>query len=295
MRKEVAFAVIAGVSIGLIIAFGSWRVTKTLKRKPITSEIQKTPPQKGNLVLDINNLSDYDIITEKLFKVTGISKPQSIIVISTTEEDFYTKSNDDGSFEIDMSFPAGLSEVIINDLSLQTIQKMTLINSSEFKKYLDKGNYKSMAYIGTITDISSGNIQIKSMAGDIKQMSITEETSFINTLKKNVEIKASDLAIGDYLVAMGFVDGNKVLDTKRILVSSPMLKNNYEAIYGVIQDVSKTKLTINKTDGETLSIKLPKSWKGPDVKNLSDDQKIIVIGKIDNEVYSLRSVFTPVE
>ena len=133
------------------------------------------------------------------------------------------------------------------------------------------------------------------MAGDIKQMSITEETSFINTLKKNVEIKASDLAIGDYLVAMGFVDGNKVLDTKRILVSSPMLKNNYEAIYGVIQDVSKTKLTINKTDGETLSIKLPKSWKGPDVKNLSDDQKIIVIGKIDNEVYSLRSVFTPVE
>ena len=122
MRKEVAFAVIAGVSIGLIIAFGSWRVTKTLKRKPITSEIQKTPPQKGNLVLDINNLSDYDIITEKLFKVTGISKPQSIIVISTTEEDFYTKSNDDGSFEIDMSFPAGLSEEIINALSLQTIQ-----------------------------------------------------------------------------------------------------------------------------------------------------------------------------
>lgn len=324
MRKEVFFAIVAGVSIGLLIAFGAWKVVQTLKKNNIVDEIKKNIPPKNNISLTVSNLYSYDIVTENPFKLTGISKPQSDIVVSTNEDDFFTKTLDDGSFEIEIELPSGLSEIVIND------QKIPVVFSTEFNKYIVTNDQsevsdekvstdeaqtsdgaetireriknevsgkslKKTAYIGTITDISSGTIQIKSVQGDIKQMSLTDETTYINTLKKNVEVKAADLAIGDYIVAMGFVNGNKVLDAKRILIGSPLVENKYKSIIGTVQSISKTKLVIDKGNDETIEMTLPKKWVGPDTTDIDEGQKIITVGEYKEETYTLRTIYTPVE
>lgn len=302
MRKEVLFAILAGVSIGLIIAFGAWRVTQSIKRmsQPVV-ENKKKEQSKNQISLSISNLYDYDIVTDDPIKITGLTKPQSIVVVSTTTDDFFTKSNDEGVFEVEVSLPAGLSEIILRESqSKDSFQKMVLVYSTEFKKYIDidKDNgktHKTTAYVGTITDISSGAIQIKTNSGDIKQMSTTEETSYINTLKKNTEIKLTDLAIGDYIVSMGFLNGNKVLDSKRILVTSPLAKNTVEIISGTINTLSKTKITIDKDNGETEEITLPKKWNGPNINELEKGQKIIFVGTRENEKYTTRTIFSVVE
>ena len=85
---------------------------------------------------------------------------------------------------------------------------------------------------------------------------------------------------------MGFVNGNKVLDAKRILITSPLEENKYSAKEITIETLSKTKIN---------DITLPKKWVGPNVSELEVGQTIIVVGTSENEKYSLRSIFTTVE
>ncbi|MEK7168691.1 MAG: hypothetical protein AAB778_01645, partial [Patescibacteria group bacterium] len=196
MRKEVVFAIIAGVSIGLIIAFGAWKVTTAFKKSNVVENIKKNLPSQNNTSLSVSNLNDFDILTISPYVITGITKPKSDVVVSTTEADFHTIAIEDGSFSIGVEFPAGLSEIKVNE------EKLKVVYSSEFEKYLsddinvepenidessesgqneirekiNKISLKKTAYVGTITDISSGTIQIKSVQGDIKQMSLSEDT-----------------------------------------------------------------------------------------------------------------------
>lgn len=317
MRKEVVFAIIAGVSIGLIIAFGAWKVTTAFKKSNVVENIKKNLPPQNNTAISISNLNDFDILTISPYVITGITKPKSDVVVSTTEADFHTIATEDGSFSIGVEFPAGLSEIKVNETASRGGEKLKVVYSSEFEKYLSDDNnvepektdestesgqneirekinkisLKKTAYVGTITDISSGTIQIKSVQGDIKQMSLSEDTSYVNTLKKNAEIKSVDLAIGDYIVAMGFVNGNKVLNAKGILISGPIVENKYEAISGTISQASKTKLVITKNNGEASEITLPKKWVGPNIKELKENQKIIVVGEINGDKFDLRTIF----
>lgn len=311
MRKEVFLAIVAGISIGLVIAFGAWKVSQLVKRPNVSRDEKKNIPPQNQIDLSVSNLYDYDIVTESPFLLTGISKPNAKIVVSTIESDFLGITDDNGSFEVEVELPAGLSEIVING------KKFYVVYSSEFKNYLDTDteseeiiatesadtvreklkekistkSLKTTSYVGTITDISSGTIQIKSVQGDIKQMSLSDDTSFINTLKKNVEVKATDLAIGDYIVAMGFVNGNKVLDSKRILISDPVIKNNFETVFGTISAISKTKLTIDRDNGEVLEITLPKKWVGPNISEMKEGQKIVTVGEMKEESFTLRTIF----
>jgi hypothetical protein len=273
MRKEVIFAILAGISIGLVAAFGTWRVSKLVKPTPqSTTKTAKTTPQKKIDTVTIDNLKDYDVVTE-IPTIKGLAAPNTDIIVSTQESDYYTKSDSDGEFEIKIEIPTGISEVKIND------QKVILVYSSE----VESG---SVSYAGTITDISSNTIQIKNKEGLILQISTPEETKYINTLKKNVEVKHTDLAIGDYIVAMGKISANKVLTTQRILITSPLMENNYQVEKIEIEKLSKTNIN---------NVTLPKKWNGPDIKELEVGKEIYIIGNTNEGRYSLRSIFIPVE
>lgn len=327
MRKEVLFAIIAGTTIGLVIAFGAWKLTQIMSKRPKVENVQKTPPPKQTNSLTISNLTDFDIVTEENFNLIGLTTPNSPVLVSTLEEDFFTTSKQDGSFELEVTFPAGLSQIKVNG------QEMLVVYSTEFNNYIESENkedseentdksdnkateegnlketvdeirekvkeelatksLKKTAYVGTITDIASGNIQIKALSGEIKQIAVSNDASFINTLKNNAEVKLNDLAIGDYIVAMGFtssqntINNSKVLDGKRILISKTFEENIYESEEIEILTLSKTRIN---------DITLPKKWKGPNISELKEGQKIIIVGSRDEKKnYSLRSIFTPVE
>jgi len=268
MRKEVIFAIIAGISIGLVVAFGTWKVSKIIKNNiPIVIN-KETPHPKNNVSISIDTLKDFDVVNENPI-IKGLALPNIDIIISTTEKDYYTKSNSDGEFEIQIELPTGMSEIKINDT------KIVLVYSTEIAN-------GATSYVGTITDISFGAIQIKNDKGGILQLSTTIDTSYVNTLKKNIAVKETDLAIGDYIVAMGFPATNKVLDAKRILIASPLQESRIEVTKITIEKLSKT--TIN-------DIKLPTKWVGPNVKELKVGQEIYVVGTKTDDKFDLRSIF----
>ena len=136
MRKEVIFAIIAGISIGLIVAFGAWRVTRAIKKNAEIVDIKKDTPPKNQVSLAISNLYDYDVITSSKVKIAGLAKRDSDLIISTSDEDFFGISDADGAFEIEISLPAGISEVNINDPVNKIVEKIILVYSTEFEKYI---------------------------------------------------------------------------------------------------------------------------------------------------------------
>jgi hypothetical protein len=248
MRKELFFAIGAGLILGLIIAFGIWRVNKTItpsdNNKTETSESSPTP--NAGFSITIANAENFDVVTDSPFKITGLTKPNIKVAISGEEKDYIFDSKNDGSFEKDISLIAGLNEIVINafDLNGESVQKkLVLIYSSEFKKYIQTNEEEKTAtdeadsvrlkveekiatamkspkaYVGTITDVSSTTFQIKNTEGAIEQISFSKETDFIKIDKTAKTITSNDVAIGDSIIAMGLKNGNEVLEAKRILVA----------------------------------------------------------------------------
>ena len=287
MRKETILAIFAGVLIGVVFAFGAWRLAKIFKNNAPINSPQPTPKQKMDFSITLESLNDFDVIYKDEISFSGLTDPNSDVLVITNEKDFSTKSGSDGSFEIDVVLPAALSETKVigfNNQGQSSETKVKLVYSTEFAKSVEENTdltKKPTAYVGTITDISSGTIQIKDENGDIKQISLLEDTKFINTLKKNIEVKSTDLAIGDYIIAMGFVNGNKVLKTQRLLITSPIEENKFEAKKITIEELSKTKIN---------NISLPKKWVGPNVSDLEEDQTIIITGIQNGDKFDIRSI-----
>lgn len=288
MRKETLFAILAGISIGLIFAFGSWKVIKNYKSKPQTTTPRPTPKINKDLFVTLDKTNDYDVVTTNEYKLTGTASPNSKILVLTQENDYLANTKPDGSFEIIINLPNDLSQIKILNLNNQgqfSELKLAIVYSKEFLNDLNKEDnlkQKPISYVGTVTDISGDTIQIKDPEGEIKQTSVEEDTIYINGLKKNVEIKLKDIAIGDYVVAMGFVNGNKVLKTKRILITAPIVENKYEPKLIKIEKLAKTKIN---------EMILPKKWNGPNIKDLEIGQNIIIVGLQNEDKFDIRSIF----
>ncbi len=139
MRKEIVFALIAGVVLGAIISFGLWRANTALKPdNSIISDQDKnqeiTTP--GELGITLISPEDNDVISVNSTLIAGITKPGAWVVISGEEEDEILKANEDGSFEQEVELIGGANQVIItafDDSGDKTGKTVLVIHSTELE------------------------------------------------------------------------------------------------------------------------------------------------------------------
>lgn len=279
MRKEVVFAIIAGILIGLSMAFGTWKAIKLFKPKPTPPVKKELPNLKTNNNLIVDTISDFDVITENL-NISGTSNPNSKILISTSEKDYLTSTDLNGTFKIEVSLPKNLSKIYVQDITSNEEKEFYLIYAPDIEK-------NSESYVGTVTDITAKTIQVKILNGGIAQVSIPDDAKIVNNLKKGIEIKDTDIAIGDYIIAIGDLNQNKVLQAKQIFVDAPIKEITVDT--KKIKIEKKTKTSIN-------DINLPKTWDGPNLKELELGSDIVIVGIVNSDKsYTLRSIFSVVE
>jgi len=337
MRKEILFAIISGIVFGLIIAFGIWRTNIALKDKktlsPATSSSTPSPQQNSNIELAIAKPLDFDIIFENPVSLSGLTKSNALVVISTKERDFIVSPQSSGTFEKEFDLDPAINLLVITsvDDSGATFSKnLTLVYSSEFAKLVDLAGQpeatsaadksatdsirkkveeklqiasnKPKAYLGTVTDIAEGVIQLKNNNSEIQQVSIkADNVSFIKIDKSTTEVKYKDLAIGDYIVAMGFANGNGVLEGRRILIVTPEDPLQIKVILGTITDLSKSNITIkNKKDSEQATFTLSKSikiekevdgvQKTARLADLTEGDEIVAVIKVDDSGAEVRTI-----
>lgn len=270
------WAAIIGISFGLVIAFGAWRVRSSVSLKADIATTPSPAPAPGQVRIAIDKPGNLDVITESPTSISGITKPLTWIVVSTDKEDYLAQSRDDGTFSLDIDLSPGLNHIKASSLNTQgsvSSEDILAVYSASFKgnpatpnttsvnessdsavamKFAEAGN-PPKAYIGTVTDIVDSTIQIKSTDSQIQQIATTnKEISVVNTKgSSNKTVKLTDIAIGDFIVAMGFPDGNDVLDAQRILVTDSPLKSQITVAIKNVKDVSKKSLTLSSSNGDS--------------------------------------------
>lgn len=326
MRKEVLFAILAGATLGLIIAFGVYRANIALSPKN-PGQSEATPTPRPEFAITLAGPSDLDVFSENTATLSGVTKANVFVAVSSEEEDYLTRADTKGSFEIEVELIGGVNQIVItafDEKGSEVTQKLFLVYSSEFQKYItaeaspnpeetdsirerveqkvSQALKSPKALLGTVTDISENTLQIKSVTGEIEQISVSADTSALAMGKTNKEVKVADVAIGDYIVAMGFMNGNGVLDTKRILITSPIENTNRLIIFTkVAEDNNTSLLTQLVRDGEEKKV-TPQRTAGVFLISEGEASKItfarinredtlVAIGTDASETFTARTVF----
>ncbi len=330
MRKEVLYAILAGSLLGLVIAFGVWRANSAFNNgnssKPAVSP---TPTPFSKFGLTIAKPENEVVSINNKITISGLTNPDATLVISAEEKDYFPIVAKDGTFEKEIDLIGGVNQILITSFDptgRSVNEKLTIVYSSEFakniktpsptaasqststdgseirekvQKKVEEALLNPKAYLGTITDINEKTIQIKTDGGEIKQVSVTDEATIIKTGTTNKEVKITDMAIGDYIVAMGFKNGNNVLQSQRILITSALGTIIKKVIAGNITKITKSNLTLSSLNEEN-TITFIKTTLVYQLKNdnltkikttdLDTDKRIIVVGETNKNAFEARTI-----
>jgi hypothetical protein len=154
------------------------------------------------------------------------------------------------------------------------------------------------SYIGTVTDISGVNIQIGKFSlnngktnstSEIQQIGTDDSTVFVSVGKTTKTITFDDVAIGDFVISMGYKNGNGVLEAKRILTTEALQPSGREANVFTVREIDGTDISVNKNGDSDVYIVTTKNadiYMVDDegtaedlrVSELEVEDKIIVVG-----------------
>ena len=335
MRKEVVLAIVSGGVLGALVAFGIWRANSTQRNGNKEAAVatgtvanETEPPTSTNSTrLTIASPITDIVYTESIVDVAGLTQPGSIVVISGEESDSLTRSSETGAFEATVELVGGLNEIKIFAFDAEKKideKKIFAVYSTEFSRYIltpeeleaaestddkeesirkkvqEKLNQKlsqPKAYFGSITDISESSIQIKSLEGEIKLISVTgDSTTYVKTTGKTPQnVSFSDLAIGDFVVAMGFIGDTNVLDVKRLLITPIHEPTNRNAVISTLTGVTTNTMTLGQDltvnlDARTSYYSAIQELTEITKKTLVVGNRVIVSGPVDNSKYKARLV-----
>src|SRR3989344_1425477 len=237
MRLEPIIAIILGSLMGMGVAFGIWQANKTTS--PPDQKPQTETSSDASTVTALQTASDggititsplqHQVLTEDHVLVTGTAAAQTTIAIVSEESSNIIMTKSDGAFESDIAVSGGNNKILVKqfgDSSSEIV--LDVVYSSQVEG-------ESLTFIsGTITDISQESIQTRTDDGNIVQLSTDENTSTINILDDPKEIEREELAIGDYIIAIGTIEEDESLNTARILVSAPAEKTTAVAVQGTV-------------------------------------------------------------
>ena len=323
MRKELIIAIAAGVLLGLTVAFGVFRANSALKKnkvetKEFASPDQSKPPKQNGSKITLATPEAEDVIIQNPVKVAGITLKDALVIISSEDEDLLLKADSLGSFEQEVELLGGINQLIVasyDESEGKFEQKLTVVFSTEFKarekasdtptatnegdpirekvrEKIEEVKRKPKAYIGTITDKLETSLQIKNTFGEIQLISVDiESVDFVKTGKSPTSIEYNDLAIGDFIIAMGFAtNSNGVLAAQRILVSPPLEQPNRSIIIGEVDTLGKNTLNLVDTSGKGWNLTFPKKWKGPEIKEIKEGDKVAAVVEQEENIYKIRTI-----
>lgn len=270
MRKEPIIAIALGSLLGLGVAFGVWKFTKTtqsISQKQAQKEIEKQEENSiSNAGLSILAPLDNQVFTENPIRVSGMTSNNTFVVVNNGDNYQVLKANADGSFETEARLGGGIENIQV--WALETEPKQVNV-PVVFTAQLETGNYT--ATTGTVTDISEDTVQIKTANDQIEQISVSSNTTYANIVNDTKDIEFSELAIGDYVVAIGQVNDNSIVEAQRILVASVPAESSVRTIKGVIKSLTSREFLVDSS-GSEYSIDATKK---PTVTKLNAEGEII--------------------
>lgn len=140
MKKEVLVAIFVGLSMGLIITFGVYRVKSSITEKPTSEFIQdnqETEATATPTVLALHSPDDGTIQLEKELTVTGTTIANSFVVVFVNDSDSVSTSDESGNFTIKVTLDDGVNIIrvhVIDENSSSVVEERLVVVSDAFEK-----------------------------------------------------------------------------------------------------------------------------------------------------------------
>ena len=136
MKKEIIFAILLGLSLGLIITYGVYRAKMTLQQ-PIQKEDKISPsttPQPTNNSSLLLISPEDEIITDLAkINVSGSTTPDSFVIIIVNNQDNITTADQTGNFSVEVELEAGSNVIRVHALKedgTSIVEERTVIYST---------------------------------------------------------------------------------------------------------------------------------------------------------------------
>ena len=117
MKKEIFFAIIAGLVVGAIVVFGVYTANQSLVKreqdslKKIEEQPSRLPPQNSELTIispEENAFTDQETIV-----VTGKTVPLADVLLLVNEAEHLTTADDQGNFSFEVTLLGGSNALSI--------------------------------------------------------------------------------------------------------------------------------------------------------------------------------------
>lgn len=304
MRKEPIIAIFVGALFGVLVAFFAWRASiaknNTETSQPSNIKQNQTDSQSDTDPMhsfDIVNPQDNSVSLKQNVEVNGFSSQDSIIGVITPTDSALVQSQN-GQFSTQVDIDGGVNQIFVYEFSGSSspdLKSTTVTYSSQLEAPEGEEAKLYSSIFGAVTDIAEDTIQLRTTSGEIEQISINDNTTYVNIVNDAKDIEFTDVAIGDYIVAIGVKNGNDVMEVARVLVSKEQEATNYVGIMGTIDTLSSRDFIVTGIDGTKYSVDatgsvnvVTKSEDGSLVKTklttAKEGDNIVILGRMDKEL-----------
>lgn len=122
MRKEIIFAIVLGLILGVVIIYGIQIANRSAKELAKTTAAT-TPTQETQPIipvsqpLTITSPQDHSVSFADTITITGTTKPGSEIIIAASEDEIYANPDITGLFNAKVKLIGGENIITITSLS----------------------------------------------------------------------------------------------------------------------------------------------------------------------------------
>ncbi len=140
MKKEILIAILVGLSMGLIITFGVYRVKTSITHHPNNNQLNTQTQEEATAtptLLALHSPEDGTVQTTKELTVTGTTTPNSMIVLFVNNQDFISTTDDSGNFSFQVELEEGSNVIrvhVLNNESEAVVEERLVVVSDIFEQ-----------------------------------------------------------------------------------------------------------------------------------------------------------------
>lgn len=145
---------------------------------------------------------------------------------------------------------------------------------------------KRKAYVGQVVRVTTESLTLNTLRGEVT-VKLTPEKTTMFLMPRLTPVQISDIEIDGFVIAMGYVDSDDVLDARRVLVSpTPLFPIKKGVILGVVQSIKSTQILVRSFAQEDKAVFVSS-------KTIYQDNTGIVIKKTDVKANTKVLIITP--
>lgn len=143
MKKEVLLAIMIGLTMGLLITYGIYRVQSAINQPPVTDVLETATESAGTAetapptVIALHSPLQGAVQTDGEVIITGTTIPDSNIVIFINNDETITKSDKSGSFTHNATLESGTNIIRVHVIDAggnSAVQERVVVVSDIFER-----------------------------------------------------------------------------------------------------------------------------------------------------------------